>query len=41
VSSIEAVKKIAPALEVSLNYLAGEAINAFFDKKTVQRLQEI
>lgn len=41
VPSIEAAKKIAKALDVSLDYLAGEGINASFDKKTVQRLQEI
>jgi len=41
VPSIEAAKKIADALEVSLDYLVGEGINAHFDKKTVQRLQDI
>jgi len=41
VPSIEAAKKIADALEVSLDYLVGEGINAHFDKKTVQRIQEI
>ncbi|MGK9126703.1 helix-turn-helix domain-containing protein [Olivibacter sp. SA151] len=41
VPSIEAAKKIAKALDVSLDYLAGEGINVSFDKKTVQRLQEI
>lgn len=41
VPSIEAAKKIAKALDVSLDYLAGEGINASFDKKTVQRLQDI
>lgn len=39
--SIEAAKKIADAFEVSLDYLVGEGINAHFDKKTVQRLQDI
>jgi len=39
--SIDAAKKIAQAFEVSLDYLAGEGINASFDKKTVQRLQDI
>ena len=39
--SIEAAKKIADALGVSLDYLVGEGINASFDKKTVQRLQDI
>lgn len=41
VPSIEAAKKIADALEVSLDYLVGEGINAHFDKKTVQSLQDI
>jgi transcriptional regulator with XRE-family HTH domain len=41
VPSIEAAKKIADALEVSLDYLVGEGINAHFDKKTVQRIQDI
>jgi transcriptional regulator with XRE-family HTH domain len=39
--SIDAAKKIAQTFEVSLDYLAGEGINASFDKKTVQRLQDI
>ena len=39
--SIEVAKKIADAFEVSLDYLVGEGINAAFDKKTVQRLQDI
>jgi hypothetical protein len=34
-------KKIVDALEVSLDYLVGEGINAHFEKKTVQRIQEI
>jgi len=38
---IEAAKKIAKALDVSLDHLFGEGINASFDKKTVQRLQDI
>jgi transcriptional regulator with XRE-family HTH domain len=41
VPSIEVSKKIADAFEVSLDYLVGEGINASFDKKTVQRLQDI
>jgi transcriptional regulator with XRE-family HTH domain len=41
VPSIEVAKKIAQTFEVSLDYLAGEGINAHFDKKTVQRLQDI
>jgi len=39
--SLEAAKKIADAFGVSLDYLVGEGQNATFDKKTVQRLQEI
>ena len=38
---MDAAKKIADAFEVSLDYLVGEGINASFDKKTVNRLQEI
>ena len=34
-------KRIADAFGVSLDYLVGEGINASFDKKTVQRIQEI
>lgn len=41
VPSIDAAKKIADAFEVSLDYLVGEGQNASFDKKTVQRLQDI
>jgi transcriptional regulator with XRE-family HTH domain len=41
VPSIDAAKKIADAFEVSLDYLVGEGMNARFDKKTVQRMQEI
>ncbi len=41
IPSIEAAKKIADALDVSLDYLVGEGINAHFDRKTVQRIQEI
>ncbi|MFY0256474.1 helix-turn-helix domain-containing protein [Chitinophaga sp. 30R24] len=39
--SIDAAKKIADALEVSLDYLVGEGINAHFDKKTLKRLEEL
>ena len=39
--SLDAAKKIADAFGVSLDYLVGEGQNAAFDKKTVQRLQEI
>jgi transcriptional regulator with XRE-family HTH domain len=41
VPSIQAAKSIADALGVSLDYLVGEGVNASFDKKTVQRLQDI
>lgn len=41
IPSIETAKKIADALEVSLDYLVGEGINAYFDKKPVQRLHDI
>jgi transcriptional regulator with XRE-family HTH domain len=41
VPSIDAAKKIADALEVTLDYLVGEGINAKLDKKTVKRLNEI
>jgi ribosome-binding protein aMBF1 (putative translation factor) len=33
VPSLDAAKKLADALEVSLDYLAGEGINSSFDKK--------
>lgn len=39
--SIEVAKNIADAFEVSLDYLVGEGQNAAFDKKTLQRLQEL
>ena len=41
VPSIDAAKKIADALEVSLDYLVGEGLNAKFDKKTLKRLEEL
>lgn len=41
VPSIDAAKKIADAFQVSLDYLVGEGINVSFDKKNMQRLQEI
>ena len=41
VPSVEVAKKIADAFEVSLDYLVGEVQNAMFDKKTIQRLQDI
>jgi len=38
---VDAAKKIADAFGVSLDFLVGEGMNAQFDKKTVNRLQEI
>jgi transcriptional regulator with XRE-family HTH domain len=39
--SIEVAKKMADALEVSLDYLVGEGINSKFDKMTLKRIEEI
>lgn len=39
--SIETAKKLADALEVSLDYLVGEAELRVLDKKTMQRLEDI
>jgi transcriptional regulator with XRE-family HTH domain len=41
IPSIEVAKKIADAFQVSLDYLVGEGINANFDKKTLQRLEDL
>lgn len=41
VPSIDAAKKIADALEVSLDYLTGDAKTAAYDKKTLQRLEDL
>lgn len=41
IPSVEAAKKIADTLEVSLDYLVGEGQNYKFDKKTLKRLQDI
>ena len=41
IPSVDAAKKIADSLEVSLDYLVGEGINATFDKNTLKRIQEI
>ena len=41
VPSNEAAKKIASALGVTLDYLAGEASSAAFDRRTVERIQDI
>jgi transcriptional regulator with XRE-family HTH domain len=39
--SIEAAKKIADALEVSLDNLVGEGLLNGMDKKNIQRLKEV
>jgi transcriptional regulator with XRE-family HTH domain len=39
--SIDAAKKIADALEVSLDYLVGEGINSKLDKNALKRLQDL
>jgi transcriptional regulator with XRE-family HTH domain len=41
VPSLDAAKKLADSLEVSLDYLVGEGINSKFDKKNMKRLQDI
>ena len=41
IPSIEVAKKIADAFEVSLDCLVGEGQNASFDKKTLQRIQDL
>lgn len=41
IPSIDAAKKIADALEVSLDYLVGEGINSKLDKQALKRLQEL
>jgi transcriptional regulator with XRE-family HTH domain len=41
VPSIDAAKKIADALDVTLDFLVGEGANAKLDKKTVKRLHDI
>lgn len=41
IPSIDAAKKIADALNVSLDFLVGESKNATFDKRTLQRIQEL
>ena len=41
IPSIEVAKKIADVFEVSLDYLVGEGQNASFDKKTLQRIQDL
>jgi transcriptional regulator with XRE-family HTH domain len=39
--SIDVAKRMADAFEVSLDYLVGEGQNAAFDKKILNRMQEI
>ncbi|MDA3891887.1 MAG: helix-turn-helix transcriptional regulator [Salinivirgaceae bacterium] len=41
IPSVDAAKKIADSLDVSLDYLVGEGVNATFDKNTLKRIQEI
>ena len=41
IPSVDAAKKIADAFGVSLDYLVGDGINSAFDKKTLQRLQDL
>ncbi len=41
IPSIDAAKKIVYALNVSLNFLIGESKSASFDKRTLQRIQEL
>ena len=39
--SIDKAKRLADALEVSLDYLVGDGNLKAFDKKTISRLQDI
>ena len=41
IPSIDAAKKIVYALNVSLDFLVGESKSASFDKRTLQRIQEL
>ena len=41
IPSLEVAKKIADVLEVSLDYLVGEAVNAKLDKNNLRRLEEL
>ena len=41
IPSVEVARKIADAFEVSLDYMVGEGQKASFDRKTIQRLQDI
>ena len=40
-ASVETAKKIADAFDVMLDYLVDETAAGTFDKKTVQRIQEL
>lgn len=39
--SVEVIVKLAKALEVSVDYLLGEGLNASYDKEMVKRLDEL
>lgn len=41
IPSIDAAKKIADALGISLDYLVGETSQTSFDKRTLERIQEL
>lgn len=41
IPSKEAAKRIVDALEVTLDYIAGEVMNCKFDKNTLTRIEEI
>ena len=41
IPSIDAAKKIADALGVSLDYLVGETSQTSFDKRTLERIQDL
>ena len=41
IPSVEVAKKIADAFGVSLDYLVGEGMNSSFDKKTLERIQDL
>lgn len=41
VPSLDAAKKIADALDITLDYLVGEGTSSKLDKKTVKRIQEL
>ena len=39
--SIDVIVKLVKALDVSVDYLLGESLNASFDKETLRRLEEM